>query len=128
MTHHEWDTAFIDAFILKEKRDRYRMMLANPKKRRAFLDRLNHHHDFLPHLIKPLNPQEEVLPKLADNEGSETVYLISDNDELDGRTLTASEALTLLHAQPWGSIAYNFQRHRAYYYGENAETRFLLIK
>ncbi len=42
MSPAEQESAFIDAFVIRERRDRYRSQLASLKKRGAFLDRLNH--------------------------------------------------------------------------------------
>ena len=41
-TAAEHESAFVQAFVLRERRERYRALLSNPKKRSVFLDRLNH--------------------------------------------------------------------------------------
>jgi len=33
----------IDAFVVRERRERYRLLLGDPKRRREGLDRFNHH-------------------------------------------------------------------------------------
>ena len=38
----EHESAFVDAFVVRERRDRYRTQLASQRKRGKFLDRLNH--------------------------------------------------------------------------------------
>lgn len=43
----EREAAFIDAFIVPAKRDRYKLLLGNPLKRRKIPDLLNHNLDFI---------------------------------------------------------------------------------
>lgn len=44
----EQEAAFVKAFIVKEKQERYLQLLASPKRRREILDRFNHNLDFDP--------------------------------------------------------------------------------
>ena len=82
------EDAFIDTFILPAKRDRYKQLLANPRRRSEFLDRLNHNLDFIPALAQQIPGSQhfaEGVVRLLCKRGMETadtVYIISDSREL----------------------------------------------
>jgi len=42
----EWEKRFVDLYIQKDKRDRYRTFLNSRKRRKKFLDCLNHAFDY----------------------------------------------------------------------------------
>ena len=53
----EQEAAFVKAFIVQDKQERYLRLLASPKRRRDILDRFNHNLDFKPEYAE-LIPQE----------------------------------------------------------------------
>jgi hypothetical protein len=106
----EQETAFVEAFIVPQKRERYKTLLANPKKRQDILERLNHVLDFIPALaqeVSPLRFRNPGVAALLTQQGAnatQNVYIFSDVPELDGITLPLPEALDLVHEQMFGSI------------------------
>ncbi len=102
MNEHEEKT--VASFIVKEKRDRYKFLLNNPKKRAIGLDRLNHCSDFDPKWISWL-PSNIAVTDLLRKEGSpEHVYLISDSEDLDRRTMSLEEAIEEIPMKGWGQL------------------------
>lgn len=126
MNEHEEKT--VASFIVKEKRDRYKFLLDNPKKRAVGLDRLNHCADFDPKWISWL-PSNAAVSDLLRKEGSpERVYVISASDDLDGRTMSLVEAIEEIPMRGWGTIVPCIPGKLAYYYDEVGERRALLKK
>lgn len=90
LTDHE--SAFIDIFVIGERRDRYRSQLASRKKRSAFLDRLNHR--FLNDIDRRLVGKSpgHVLPP-----PSVSCYVIASEDRFDA-TFVPAEGVESLFA------------------------------
>jgi hypothetical protein len=124
MNKHESKT--IDTFIAKEKRERYRFFLDNPKKRKRFLDCLNHNPCLDVRRVQELPSNADVLSILREHGSPERVYVISDNVELDGMTLPLEEAVEETEYQEWGTIISCIPGRLAYYRGEWGEGRALL--
>src|SRR5689334_7899130 len=109
MRDAEQENAFIGAFIVPERRARYRQLLADPRKRGAFLDRLNHALDFIPSRSRPIpggqHSAEGVARLLSDRgmKDTDVVYVFSDVGELDGRRLPLRRALEEVIGDDFGS-------------------------
>ena len=88
---------FADAFVGPRKRERYRTLLSNPKKRSKITDRLNHHSldDFKLSLIVKTAPRYS--SKL-------TAYIISDCRDIDDRFVVVGQALELLYMSQFGTV------------------------
>ncbi len=100
-----WEVKFVDAFVLKQKRSRYKALLSNPRKRNKILDRLNHNADLdfgkaieIEPLITTLNGALEGY-RVGDH-----CWMISDHSELDGQLLPTSQAIELMIDATWGTI------------------------
>ncbi len=97
-TTHE--DAFVSAFIVPEKRERYRSLLGNPKRRRTILRELYHRLPFRPERATELKGAAhfaEPLEALLRGKGAgDTCYLISPDEALDGRETPLREALDAL--------------------------------
>ena len=124
MNDHESKT--VDAFIVKQKRERYRSFLANPKKRVRLLDRLNHSPDLDPRFAEPLAKDADVPAILREHGSPKQVYIISCAGAIDGRTLPLDEAVRETEAHGWGTIISCVPGRLAFYYGEEGEGRALL--
>ncbi len=124
MNEHEIKT--IAAFIAPQKRERWSCLLGNPRRRRAFLDGLNHLRDLDPRRAQPIRSGTDLVQLLREHGSPEMVYLISAVDELDGQTLPLSEAIGLIEYHCWGTIVSCIPGQLAYYYDENGQFRMLL--
>lgn len=125
---NEHEKKIVETFIVKEKRERYRLFLANPKKRRGLLDRLNHNPDLEPQSIQLLPSSTDIPATLRQHGSPADVYLISDTQELDGKTLPLDDAIREIELNGWGTIVSCIPGRLAYYYGERGERRVLLEK
>ena len=128
------EDAFIDTFILPAKRDRYKQLLANPRRRSEFLDRLNHNLDFIPALAQQIPGSQhfaEGVVRLLCKRGMETadtVYIISDSRELDGLSLSLQQAVEQVMAAGSGSIVCCLAGRLAYYRPEEPANGYVLEK
>ena len=123
---NEHEDKFVSTFLLREKRDRYRLHLANPKKRGKLLDRLNHTPDFDPRFMNTLPSNVDAAHILRQHGSPTDVYLISSSEQLDGKTLPLDEAVSETEFHGWGTLISCIPGRLAYYYGEAGETRALL--
>lgn len=120
----EQEEAFVRAFIVRAKQERYLQMLANPKRRRKFLHVLYHQlafkaipakttaiasHDHFP---------EPVEKKLKQKGAGPTCYLISPEEELDQREMPLREALETLRREDCVGVACCLAGKLAYYKAE----------
>jgi hypothetical protein len=104
--HHE--QALLQAFVKRNKRDRYREILSNPRRRHKFTHQLAHFTDFDPnyHLSIPSNKL------LVDNMGFELqkrhstsiVFAIFEDPSLDQRELPLVEALKQIVGRGMGTV------------------------
>jgi len=99
---NEHELAFIQSFIRRERRERFRSQMASPGKRPRFLNRLNHRFadDLDPRFIVPSHDfTARVLkrPKAA-------CRVIASQAEYDGRSVTAAEAIEILREAMFGIV------------------------
>ena len=124
MNEHEEKT--VTAFSVKEKRERYKSMLSNPKKRSSVLDRLNHLNDLNERYVTWL-PSNAAVEQLLRQEGSpEKVYVVSDNKDIDGKLMPLDEAVSKAAVGGWGTIVSCIPGQLAYYYDEMGARRAVL--
>lgn len=120
MGHEE---AFAKAFIASEKRARFIQFLANPKRRKEMLNRLNHHLPYLPGFaIEVPGNQDfpEELEKLLRAKGAgPSCHVIADGLKADGRELPLREALDLICLHEFGAILSCLRGRLAYYKPES---------
>ena len=134
MPDTEPENAFIEAFIVPERRERYKQMLANPKRRRDILDRLNHNLDYLPSLAQQITGSQhntEGVARLLNERGvrdSDNVYLLSTLCELDGVTLPMRQAIEEVIQAGFGSVVCCAAGRLAYYRPEEPANGYLLEK
>jgi hypothetical protein len=126
MIDHEEKT--IRAFIIKERRDRYFMLLESKKRRNEALNKLNHCKDIDERFIKWL-PSNADIVKILEEEGSpEHVYVISDSKKIDGKMMLLADAVHEASMGGWGTIISCVPGKLAYYYDEVGERRGILKK
>ena len=95
----EHEAAFVNAFIDRKRRERYRAMLASRKKRGAFLDRLNHR------FTDDLDDRYVCAsPTLTIPAADKLCYIIASEDQYDGKVVSVSEATEILRAAHFGVV------------------------
>ena len=107
-TLHLDESAFIDAFVLREKRDRWRTLLAHAKGRPKILNRLNHHHPDhldLRHAIEIVTRNSRAIVDTLQKLGAgPTAHVIAGSDEFEGRDIPFTEALHHFVSYPFAVI------------------------
>jgi len=95
----EHETAFVRAFIIRERRERWLSQLALPKRRGRLLDRLNHqfHKDLDARFVTASGPH--IL-----GHASKECYIIASEGKYDGRFVSASEVADIVSAAYFGIV------------------------
>jgi hypothetical protein len=124
MNVHE--EAIIEAFILPERRDRYRMLLRNPRRRKKALDTLNHNPSIDPRFATPIGSHEDVARILRAHGAPPRCYVLSAIPELDGCEMSLEEALDGKTRGYRGTIIGCIPGRLAVYLGEGREIQLLL--
>lgn len=127
MNHEE---AFAKAFITSEKRARFVQFLAEPKRRREMLDRLNRDLPYMPGFATAVPSQQDFpdeLEKLLKAKGAgPTCYVIAAGLKADGRELPLREALHLICMNEYGAILSCLPGRLAYYKPESPRPGLIL--
>jgi hypothetical protein len=117
------EEAFVNAFIVREKRSRYLQFLASSKRRREILDRLNHTLDYDPALATRLPSEHQsadAVERLLKQKGAgATCHLIADSHNVDGQDLPLKEALTQAVTHDFGLIVCCVPGRLAFYKAED---------
>jgi len=118
------EEAFIRAFIVPEKRNRYLSILANPRRRAKVLNELYHGLDTIASRITKIANRDhfpEPVQKLLRQKGAGSVcYLISPAPELDQQEMPLCEVLDRLIQQGGVATACCIPGRLAYYKAELA--------
>jgi hypothetical protein len=132
---HEHESQLIAAFIVKERRDRYRLLLSSLdlRRRSQCLDRLNHCQDFDARFAKwlPRDPRSifrklEVAELLQRKGCPNDVYVMASGSPIDGRMMPLLEALNEIESVGWGALISCIPGQLAYYYDEAGERHAIL--
>jgi len=93
------ETAFVNAFIVRERRDRYRTQLSSRKKRGSLLDRLNHRFsDDLDDRYVRSSPSHAIPP------ADQLCYIIASEDQYDGKIVPVSAVDDILLSAYFGIV------------------------
>lgn len=122
----EDEEKIIRAFFLKERHDRYLMLLGSKKRRNEALNKLNHCRDLDPRFIQWLPSNADIVKILKQKGAPEQAYIISDSKEIDGKTLPLADAIHGAAMGGWGTIISCIAGKLAYYYDEVGERRGIL--
>lgn len=122
---NEHEEKFIEAFIVKEKRARYRLFMDNPKRRSKFLDCLNHNHDLEMRFASELPDNANIVEILRKHGSPQSVYVISPDDDLDGNVFSLQDILVEL-TFGGGAFISCIPGRLGLYYSEDIEANFLL--
>ena len=118
--------ALIDAFIIPAKRERWRSLLANSKRRAKIVDGLNHLGDLDPRYATELPSSTDVVALLHRRGAPSSCHVLSADRELDGRVMPLEEAIESSELSMQGTLVGCIPGRLAYYYGEAGEQRLLL--
>lgn len=104
--HHEH--SLIAAFVKRDKRTRYREMLANPRLRHKFTSRLAHFADFDPKYRLPFPSSklfiDNIASELRKRRSPKIVFAISEDPALDQKELPVLEALQRTVGRGMGTV------------------------
>jgi len=113
------EEAFVKAFLTSEKRARFLQFLANPRRRKEILDKLNHDLPYMPEFAAMVPGHQdfpEELEKLLKAKGAgPACHVIANGLKADGRELPLREALNLICLHPFGAILSCVPGRLAYY-------------
>jgi hypothetical protein len=106
--HVHNEDALIGAFVKRNKRDRYREILSNPRLRRKFTDQLAHFADFDPKYRLPLPSNklfvDNIAFELLKRHSPSIVFAISEDPALDQKELPLVEALKQIVGRGMGTV------------------------
>ena len=112
------EEAFVHAFVVLGKRDRYLQLQASPSRRKKILGVLYHSLDVIPERVTPIenrdHTSERVEQLLRWKGAGATCYLISPERELDQQEMSLREALETLITQDGTAIVYCLEGRLAY--------------
>jgi hypothetical protein len=124
------ETGFADAFVVPTKRARVRELLTKPKRRREFLDSLNHHAPLDPRCMTRVSPSAQTasgIEVLLRSRGAgRECHAISSDRTVDGRTLPLTQALALVVGRGQGTVLSCIPGRLAYYEAEDPGERYVL--
>lgn len=128
MTHEE---EIVKAFIVKERRERYLSLLSSAKGRKKFIERLSHgiSNELDPsYAHRTVSSAREIESLLKKKGAPETCYVISEDDDLDGKEIPLQEALEETVGYGVGTFISCVTGKLAYFEAEDKGERYILEK
>jgi hypothetical protein len=122
------EVAFIDAFIVSEKRERLKEMLSQSKRRKKMLQDLAHFQHFDRRWYKPVIQTANIESQLRQKGAPSNCHAISEDARIDGKKIALSEALKAIVGYGMGTILICIPEKLAYYEGEGPSNRGILEK
>jgi hypothetical protein len=122
---------FVRSFIQKERRERCSYLLSNPARRREFTNSLAHFKwlddRFSASIPGSVAHTASELASLLEKEGAgSTVWVISEDRSLDGRSLPLREAMESIWGTSMGSVLSCVPGKLAFFHGEGMKSERLL--
>lgn len=128
---NEHEQAFVRAFIVPDKQDRYLQKLASARHRREFLRKLHHGFDFERKYLVHVPPAEQtaalIQKRLHKLGAPDSCHVIAAHSELDGKALRLEDALQKILGMVDGVLLSCIPGVLAYFEGEEMKSRYLLI-
>ena len=121
----------IRRFVAKAKQDRYIQFVSSPKNRQKFINDLSHFNFFQWDLFEAVNGIEEQIIRQAlqkDGVDEKTCYVISENSDIDAKTLNTKEAISETVGTGMGTILVFGDADMIYFESETMNTRFISKK
>jgi hypothetical protein len=125
------EAAFIRAFVVAAKQERFRELLAKPKRRRDVLRTLYHFKDMDPRFMVKVPAAEQTaigLESLLRARGApDFCYVISSDEKLDGKTVPLRDAISRITGRVGhGTLLSCVPGQLGYFEGEERGERYLL--
>jgi hypothetical protein len=121
----------IKKFVDTAKQDRYIQFVSSPKNRHKFVNDLSHFNFFKWELFEAVKGNEEqaILRSLQKNGvADKTCYVISENADIDTKTLDTTEAISETVGYGMGTILVWGDADMIYFESETMNTRFISKK
>ncbi|MDZ4707411.1 MAG: hypothetical protein SH818_03325 [Saprospiraceae bacterium] len=122
---------FSNAFIIKEKRERFNSTFFNQKKRKKFLAVFNIHNIILPETLIKILPSnqtyEYILNRLKSLSNSKNCYVISDDSILDDKIAEIEETFEKIYYGNANSLIILDPSKSAYIQLEEKNYKYFLI-
>ncbi|QIX62174.1 hypothetical protein HER32_13675 [Hymenobacter sp. BT18] len=125
----ELEVAFINKYVVKEKRQRYIGFIEKPTRRRDFLEMLYHGQDIDKSKYRRLDAfyERTILQQVGKLPEDSNCYIISVNKKLDGQEMSISAALKKLEPYTEGIVLIFGNCEVVYYQGEPPHNEWLSI-
>ena len=127
----ELEIKVIKRFVDKAKQDRYIQFVSSPKNRHKFISDLSHFNFFKWDLFEAVKGKEEqaILQALQKNGVTDKAcYVISENSDIDSKTLSTREAISETVGYGMGTILVFGDAEVIYFESETINTRFISRK
>jgi len=118
MALHPFEEATLRAFVALSKRDRLLTLLGSPKRRRKALEALNHFDDWDERFAQPVKSSADILALLRQAGAPAECHVISDDDELDGRSMPLDDAVRACEEFDFASILCCIPGKLAFFFDE----------
>ena len=118
----------IQAFIAPPRRARWITLLGSAKRRRQFLDVLNHCSDIDERYATPLPSNTDVVAALLSRGAPDSCFVVSDCVEIDGREMPLAEAVWQAELLGFGTLISCLPGTLAYYHDEAGTRRRWLLE
>ena len=125
------ETKVIKKFVDKAKQDRYIQFVSSPKNRQKFINDLSHFNFFRWDLFEPVKGDEEktILQTLQKHSvADKTCYIISENSDIDTKTLNIKQAISETVGYGMGTILVFGDADIIYFESETMNTRYISKK
>ena len=121
----------IDAFILRERKSRWRILLDSPKGRKRLVATFAHSYDFDPrwaiHLGTTATAESVVAQLRAEGAGA-AVHVLCEHCGYDGQTMPLQDAVREFFGQGFGTYLVCDPSHLAYFESEDVGGHYLLSR
>lgn len=124
----ELEIKLIKKFVDEKKQDRYLQFISTPKNRQKFISDLPHFNYFKWDLFEELvgNESQIILTTLRKNKvPDKNCYVISENTELDTKTLDTTKAIQDIIGCGMGTILVFGNADIIFYEGESMKSRYI---
>src|ERR1041384_1796186 len=129
---NEHEQAFVRAFVVADKQERYLAKLDSKRHRKEFLSRLHHNLDYEPKLASQVPPAEQsalrIFERLRKLGAPVQCYAIAADDRLDGRELPLKDTREAVVGMGSGIVLSCVPGGLAYYESEEMNGRFILFR
>ena len=114
--------------VVKGKQDRYIQFVSKGGNRQKFIDRLSHFKDFNLDLFEKVNgnTSNKIISVLKEHKlESRNCYIISENGDIDTKTLTIADAIDEIDGYRTGTILVFGDVSMVFYEGESIKESYL---